>query len=318
MDCGIIVCMKCFGMLFGLLGISVAYAAPEGAMVRAAKSLLSVQSYPKTFDDLSFTNKMAVLAEGYEPWEGVYDAAGKCVSGCLYQGITIQDELRLAAQNTNQAVQELQQSGYLSEPATQVNVSIQGSVVPQENVTAWRPSVTYTSGDVLPGADVAQTEPSVSNAVVEHVQDIQPVCNPSQPDIKVGQTVPVGEPLIGQLRITSQFGQRKHPKKKYVTMHRGIDLAAPIGTNVFSAAQGRVVKVWTDSSCGNGLTIAHSQGYETQYCHLSQCLVRNGDVVHAGCLVAKTGNTGVSTGPHLHYAIKKNGEYIDPAPLMRR
>ena len=79
-----------------------------------------------------------------------------------------------------------------------------------------------------------------------------------------------------------------------------------------------VAAVWTDATCGNGLRITHSDGYETVYCHLSQSLVKQGEHVDAGCSVAKTGNSGRTTGPHLHYGIKYNGQYIDPTKMVGR
>ena len=124
---------------------------------------------------------------------------------------------------------------------------------------------------------------------------------------------------MGRPRITSPYGTRTHPVTGQTqSFHRAVDFAASVGTTVFTPASGTVARVWTDTSCGNGLRITHADGYETVYCHLSQVLVAQGEPVQAGCAVAKTGNTGRTTGPHLHYGIKHNGNYIDPTGMLGR
>lgn len=136
-------------------------------------------------------------------------------------------------------------------------------------------------------------------------------CQPNNPNSKEGKIKPYGYPLAGNPIITSPFCERILNGQR--EPHKGIDFSAPVGTNVFATADGRVARVWTDKRCGNGLVIEHSDGFETLFCHLSQVLVKQGETVKSGCLVAKTGNTGRSTGPHLHYAVKYNGIHIDPA-----
>lgn len=247
-----------------------------------AASLLKSQSFPKTFQDLSFAQRINVLSEGYEPWESEYDASGRCISGCAYAGITIAQELENIDNNTKSAQNNLYKSGY--------SVNQNGSVY-------------KTSGGV-----------SAEQKIVENI----PRCYPYQPDIAAGQVVPVGEPLTGKPQITSPYGRRVHPVSGNDSVHSGVDFAAASGTSVFSPASGTVVSVWTDSSCGKGIRISHSAGYETVYCHLSQQLVSAGDSVAAGCEIAKTGNTGRSTGPHLHYGIKYNGQYINPTSWIGR
>lgn len=145
-----------------------------------------------------------------------------------------------------------------------------------------------------------------------------PGCIPRKYDIPAGQTEPVGEPLMGTPQITSSYGFRKHPITGEQNGHKGIDFYTPIGTSVFSTASGTVAAVWNDDTCGNGIKILHSNGYETIYCHLSKQLVAVGDKVSAGCEIAKTGNTGMSSGPHLHYSIKYNGNYTDPKNWIGR
>ncbi len=134
-------------------------------------------------------------------------------------------------------------------------------------------------------------------------------CRPEQPEIPVHQVVPFGEPLLGRPRISSTFNyNRLHPVDGVVKAHNGYDFATPENSSVFSPADGVVEAVFSNSSCGNGLRIKHGDRYTTGYCHLNKVLVKQGDKVEAGCEVAKSGNTGKSTGPHLHYVIK---HYVD-------
>lgn len=254
-------------------------------------SLLQGTSFPKTANDLTFTQRIELDTAGYEPWETEYDANGRCISGCLYPGITMQQELEILDRNTDAARVLLQD--YLRYHATLPTTPSEQTTSP----TSDSPANT-------------QTVPTVPVA--------PPRCTPNNPDIPVDQTLPVGEPLTGHPRITSQYGPRIHPVTGNRSTHKAIDFAAPIGTPVFSTANGTVAAVWTDKTCGNGLRISHAQGMETVYCHLKRSLVKKGDTVNAGCLVAESGNTGRTTGPHLHYGIKKDGNYINPTEWIRR
>lgn len=274
----------------------------------ANNSLLTAQKFPKTFDDLSFVSKIQVLAQGYEPWESEYDDAGNCISGCAYQSLTLDEELMNIEKSTQRAMKELRDSGYL--PVAQPTVTGTSNVqfFPVTDVKVQENA--YVNNKVLtPKYDV----PVTVNPIVNSVR-----CSPNNPKIQSGQVVPRGEPVANDARISSPFGKRVHPTTGKVHVHHGVDLAVPMGTDVFSPAQGVVASVTNDSTCGNGLRISHSMGYETKYCHLDKVLVSKGDSVGAGCLVAKSGNSGRSTGPHLHYAIMKDGEPINPSELIGR
>lgn len=132
------------------------------------------------------------------------------------------------------------------------------------------------------------------------------------------QGKPLGWPVVKEGNITSHFGRRIHPVTGNWHNHRGIDIAMAQGTQVFSTADGTVANVWNDAACGNGLVIKHLDGYETVFCHLDKVVVAQGANVSKGQYIALSGNTGRSKGPHLHYAIKKDGVYINPEPLMKK
>lgn len=120
-------------------------------------------------------------------------------------------------------------------------------------------------------------------------------------------------PLSFSARITSRFGSRIHPIKRVRRQHNGVDYACPVGTPVHAVASGVVTKRgWDPFGGGNRIWIKHSGGYESAYLHLSRFAVRQGQRVTQGQIIAYSGNTGGSTGPHLDYRLKKNGKYINP------
>ncbi|TXD35929.1 M23 family metallopeptidase [Lujinxingia vulgaris] len=115
-------------------------------------------------------------------------------------------------------------------------------------------------------------------------------------------------------RVTSRYGRRVHPVLGGTRMHRGVDYGAPIGTPVQAVADGTVVFAGRAGGYGNLIKIRHSGGFETRFAHLNNFArgIRAGVRVTRGQLVAKSGNTGRSTGPHLHYEMLQNGRHIDP------
>jgi murein DD-endopeptidase MepM/ murein hydrolase activator NlpD len=120
-----------------------------------------------------------------------------------------------------------------------------------------------------------------------------------------------------QGKITSPYGMRTHPISGVEKFHNGIDIAAPIGTDIFAPASGTVTKKYSDSLGGKSLVIKHDNGFSTGYAHLSGWNVEIGDRVKTGQIIAQTGNTGASTGPHLHLTMRdQNGEYVNPVDYL--
>lgn len=128
------------------------------------------------------------------------------------------------------------------------------------------------------------------------------------------ELLPNIRPLNGSL--SSPFGPRVDPYAGELVMHSGVDIAAPEGTEIVAPAFGRIVFSGNDSSFGNLLVIDHGLGYQTQYGHLREILVDVGNIVERGQLIARVGNTGKSTGPHLHYEVRKFGVPVDPKQYM--
>jgi murein DD-endopeptidase MepM/ murein hydrolase activator NlpD len=117
-------------------------------------------------------------------------------------------------------------------------------------------------------------------------------------------------------RKTSSFGYRKDPFTSRLSKHSGLDLAAPTGTPVRTTAFGKVVSSTYDREYGNMVKIDHGGGIETLYAHLSERLVKTGDKVNRGDLIGKVGSTGRSTGPHLHYEVRVNGNPVNPTQYL--
>ncbi len=117
-------------------------------------------------------------------------------------------------------------------------------------------------------------------------------------------------PAVG--RVSSGFGMRIHPLTQQYQMHDGVDVAMPVGSEVHAAESGRISFAGQKRGYGNIVIVEHADGYETRYAHLDKIGVEVGDVVRRGETIAKSGNSGRSTGPHLHFEIIKDGRRLDP------
>lgn len=117
-------------------------------------------------------------------------------------------------------------------------------------------------------------------------------------------------------KITSGFGIRKDPFTQKASMHTGIDLGGDTGDNVYAAAAGEVIETGLHHDYGNYILIEHTQGIQTKYMHLSKVLVQKGDKMSKGEIIGLVGNTGRSTGPHLHYEVIHNGKQVNPQPYL--
>lgn len=112
--------------------------------------------------------------------------------------------------------------------------------------------------------------------------------------------------------ISSEFGYRIHPIYGYQRFHSGLDMAAPSGSPILAAADGKVVAASYEATMGNYVMIDHGDGLYTVYMHASALYVSAGQEVSAGTQIAAVGSTGSSTGPHLHFSVRLNGQYVNP------
>jgi len=118
-------------------------------------------------------------------------------------------------------------------------------------------------------------------------------------------------------RISSNYGYRIAPFGGTRQMHSGLDIASPMGSPVRAAMAGQVIQVGNDDYWGNHVLIRHHSGYRTFYAHMSAVRIKNGAYVATGERIGDIGSTGLSTGPHLHFTVYKNGVTVNPRTLMR-
>lgn len=117
-------------------------------------------------------------------------------------------------------------------------------------------------------------------------------------------------------KLTLPYGQATHPITKKQFMHKGIDLAAPMSTTIVAPAKGQVTKIDYNDAQGHFMIMRHDDGYTTLYSHLSEVMVSQDSTVEQGDAIAKVGNSGRSTGPHLHFEVHKDNETIDPLTVI--
>ncbi len=121
----------------------------------------------------------------------------------------------------------------------------------------------------------------------------------------------------GYSTISSDFGMRVHPILQKRWLHTGIDIPAPTGTSIYAAAAGRVIHSGWIRGYGYAIMIDHGGGIISLYGHCSSLIASFDQVVSRGDVIAKVGSTGWSTGPHVHFEVRKNGDYVDPKPYLR-
>jgi murein DD-endopeptidase MepM/ murein hydrolase activator NlpD len=129
--------------------------------------------------------------------------------------------------------------------------------------------------------------------------------------------VPIRKPMTGELEATSGFGVRSDPFLRGPAMHTGLDFRADIGEAARATAAGTVTMAGRNGGYGNMVEVDHGNGFATRYAHLSAIDVEVGQTVRIGQIVGKTGSTGRSTGPHLHYETRVDGEAVDPQKFLR-
>jgi murein DD-endopeptidase MepM/ murein hydrolase activator NlpD len=112
--------------------------------------------------------------------------------------------------------------------------------------------------------------------------------------------------------ITSGYGRRRHPVLGYTRAHEGVDYGAPTGTPIWAVGSGKVRHAGWNGGCGKTVILRHPNGFETIYCHMSRVAVSAGRGVSQKQVIGYVGSTGLSTGPHLHYAVKRGGRYMNP------
>jgi murein DD-endopeptidase MepM/ murein hydrolase activator NlpD len=129
--------------------------------------------------------------------------------------------------------------------------------------------------------------------------------------------LPLGLPVQkDKASISSEFGPRTDPLTRQAALHTGLDFELAPGMPIVAAGSGVVLEAGWDGPYGHSVLIGHHDGYASRYAHASVLLVKAGDQVSRGQLIARSGNSGRSTGPHLHFEVLKDGKPVDPAPYL--
>ena len=193
------------------------------------------------------------------------------------------------------------------------NANRLSAIVAQTGLSADHLHVAAASGGVggpfvAPGADVAGFDASVGRAArdMEILQRLK----------KALPYLPLRRPLIGEANMTSPFGYRADPFLGRPALHPGMDLVQAYGADIRATAAGKVVHAGPMGGYGNMVEIDHGNGVATRYGHMSEVLAEEGQEVKPGALIGKLGSTGRSTGPHLHYEVRIDGEPIDPSRFL--
>lgn len=161
------------------------------------------------------------------------------------------------------------------------------------------------------GYEIRNSDQNITVKGQETALEIPLTLDPSNP------RTPSQEPSIPvDGVVSSKFGMRKHPLYGDRRFHYGIDIAAPVGTEVYPYQGGKVVFSGEQAGYGKSIVIDHGNGYVTTYAHNRINLVKAGDLVDEDTVIAEVGSTGVSTGPHLHFEVRQYGKYLDPAKVL--
>jgi len=176
------------------------------------------------------------------------------------------------------------------------------------------------SGVGGPGIDIEDLEPYIEDD--EDTADLSRYLVRTSnhlDDLSVLQAAVNNLPLVRPtdiFRMTDGFGMRRDPFNRRLRMHHGLDFAGPSGTPVVATAAGRVIRAGNMSGYGRVIEIDHGNGISSRYAHLRRIDVSVGDEVSVRQAIGQLGNTGRSTGPHVHYEVRFNGEPLDPLPFL--
>ena len=140
------------------------------------------------------------------------------------------------------------------------------------------------------------------------------ISNQLKENRKLSLCIPAIQPCGGV--ISDGFGLRMHPILHIRRMHEGLDFIADVGTSVYATGNGKVLFVGRKGGYGLAVELDHGFGYHTIYAHLSKVLVKEGQKITRGSIIAKSGDSGLSTGPHLHYEVEHNGIKENPAEFF--
>ena len=171
-----------------------------------------------------------------------------------------------------------------------------------------------SSGSLSETTDIKELTSFLENAI----QPIEQVSKMLQSQGTLFSDIPSVWPLKGGIgHVSAPFGQSQHPITGQWYIHKGMDFSTwRTGDQIIATANGKVVTVTYDNGFGNYVVIQHKHGFYTRYAHMDRVLVKPGQTVSQGEIIGRVGNTGISTGPHLHYEIHIGSDVVDPAKYI--
>ena len=266
--------------------------------------------------------RLAGMLEQNIDVQGVFSAVGRAVSG--------EADVNVALQDMYQAVFDPQEA-----PAVEASAPAGGEAVDVRLPAAIEPLRAFRTG--AGGSDGWLDLPAASAGTAETAQTggaeaAEPTETASQDtaeaatlayvlysDQNLPDNVCLEQALLGfdyctpvMGTLTSSFGYREHPVEGEERFHYGVDIGAAAGTEIGCFADGTVTAVGESSSYGKYITVSHQGGFSTLYAHCSKILASSGDTVKEGEAIAEVGETGIATGPHLHFELHQGSQYLNP------
>jgi len=174
------------------------------------------------------------------------------------------------------------------------------------------PQAKDTGGVGGPFIAASPDDPAFGRAVADASREI----DSARKLRKLMPHLPVRYPLVGDATLSSPFGYRPDPFLGRPALHPGIDMVQPYGSEIKATAVGRVTHAGPLGGYGNCVEIDHGNGVVTRYGHMSEVLVEEGETVEIGEAIGRIGSTGRSTGAHLHYEVRVDGEAVDPERFL--
>lgn len=247
---------------------------------------------------------VALMTEALARAAADRDAAAAARAEASARAADLDLELRLMAERSEEIFGEIEDALALStEPLDEAFRS--AGLDPRDLVGTGAPE--HASPEVVlstSGTSRADDSPLRANRILDRLDQIGHYA-------QAMERVPLAMPVRAAVRYTSPFGPR------WGRMHEGIDMAAPAGTPVYATADGEVTFAGWQNGYGRIVIVRHANGIETRYPHLNAIRTEVGQRVSRGDQVGDMGNSGLSTGPHLHYEIRVNGEAVDPMTFIR-
>lgn len=263
-------------------------------------------------------NSISALMEQNMDVTEVFSAVGRAVSGEESVRETMGDVYQAVFFPDGKAVETSAPAGSAQTPAAAMRTPDAASSA-GEGVTEKTAAASPASSSSAARESAANSEKTAAAASGAQDAAAQKLSKVLYSENNLPQNVSLEQAVLGfdyctpvSGTLSSDFGYREHPIEGEERFHYGVDLAADTGAEIDSFADGAVTAVGESSSYGKYLIVAHRGGYSTLYAHCSKVVVSSGDKVKKGQKIAEVGETGLATGPHLHFELHEGNLYLDP------